>query len=51
MHEKYSKPPAPIDWVAYKEFFGNHPTIAKLQADYESTKEVTLPAPEVSRQT
>lgn len=47
MHEKYSKQPAAIDWAAYKEFFGDHPTISKLQADYESSKAVTLPEPEV----
>lgn len=47
MHEKYSKQPEAIDWASYKEFFGNHPTIAKLQEDYESTKQVTMPEPEV----
>ncbi|CBJ32745.1 n/a [Ectocarpus siliculosus] len=46
MHEKYSKQPEPIDWASYKEFFGNHPTIAKLQEEYESTKQVAMPAPE-----
>lgn len=49
MHEKYSKQPAAIDWAGYKEFFGNHPTIAKLQEDYESAAgAVTLPQPEVN---
>lgn len=48
MHEKYSKEPATIDWSSYKEFFDNHPTIAKLQEDYEATASVTLPEPEVS---
>lgn len=47
MHDKYSKQPATIDWATYKEFFGDHPTISKLQADYESSKAVTLPEPEV----
>eukprot|EP00903_Cladosiphon_okamuranus_P011881 g11160.t1 len=46
LHNKYSKQPATIDWAAYKEFFGDHPTISKLQADYESSMAVTLPEPE-----
>ncbi|CAN0058023.1 unnamed protein product [Scytosiphon promiscuus] len=46
MHEKFSKEPTAIDWASYKEFFDNHPTIAKLQADYEATASVTLPEPE-----
>ncbi|CAM9517279.1 unnamed protein product [Hapterophycus canaliculatus] len=49
MHEKYSKKPAEIDWASYKEFFADHPTIAKLQADYEATASVTLPEPEAPK--
>ncbi|CAM9369665.1 unnamed protein product [Pylaiella littoralis] len=46
MHAKFSKKPAAIDWASYKKFFGDHPTIAKLQEDYESSKAVTLPEQE-----
>ncbi|CAM9121306.1 unnamed protein product [Choristocarpus tenellus] len=36
LHQKFSVTPEPIDWTQYKEFFGNHPEIAKLESDYTS---------------
>lgn len=36
MHEKYSAPPEPINWAEYKEAFGNHPEVAKVEDDFKN---------------